>query len=321
MDPVSHALFGRTLGLAVASPRRRRGVTAALVLGSLLPDIDIALAPRAFETYLRVHASGTHSLVGSIVGAVVLAAVLRGALRGSRYWPLFWASWAGTLGHVFWDVADGGDISVLEPLSSAAFGWHLVAMGEPAVLALLLAAAVFAWGRPSGGRAAAALALAGLVALLAVKSVSQTAARARHAQANAGVGRGDAPSALAIEPVRGSLARWTIYDRADDRLRAWRVDSITGTVELGFERSDAGTSPFAAASRDLPVVRAFLAMYGIPFARIENDGTRRLALWSDIRWCSAAACDVSFGGVFDGAMKPLYQVVQVGGFRQMRPVQ
>jgi hypothetical protein len=44
-----------------------------LVLGPILPDADARLAPRGFDLYLRAHASGTHSLVGTIVEALVLA--------------------------------------------------------------------------------------------------------------------------------------------------------------------------------------------------------------------------------------------------------
>src|SRR5262249_20762221 len=91
-------------------------------------------------------------------------------------------------------------------------------------------------------------------------------------------------------------------------------------MDLEFERSDAGRSPVAAASRNLPVVASFLALSGIHFARIEPGASGRIALWSDIRWCSKASCDVSFGGAFHNAMPPLYQIVQIGEFRQMRSI-
>lgn len=316
MDPVSHALFGRTLAVALVRPPRPTGLVSALVLGSLLPDVDIALAPRAFEIYLRAHASGTHSLVGSFAGALLLAAALRGLVRESRYWPLFCASWAGTLGHIFWDLADDGDIKVLDPLSGAVFGWHLVAMGEPAVLTLLVAAVLLAWRWPLRARSAAGVALVGLGLVLTVKTISQASARARYAEAVPV----KLPGSIEVVPILGSLSRWTVYDRVDDIVRAWRVDSHSRAVDFQFERSDAEASPVAAASRDLPVVRAFLGLSGMPFARIENDGAGRIVLWSDIRWCSPASCDVSFGGAFDSAMTPLYQIVQIGGLRQTRPV-
>jgi membrane-bound metal-dependent hydrolase YbcI (DUF457 family) len=316
VDAISHALFGQTLGVALVRRPRPLGVMAGLVLGSLLPDIDIALAPRAFDLYLRAHAAGTHALAGSLAGALLLAAALRTVLRQSRFWPLFWASWAGTIGHIFWDLADGGDIKVFDPLSGALFGWHLVAMAEPAVLVPLFVAALIAWKWPSRARPVGAAALGILITVLSAKIISQATAHAHYSR----VAATRQPESAEMIPVRGSLFRWTIYDRVDDQVRAWRADSWSGAVEIEFERPDAGASPLAAASRELPVVRTFLGLTGIPFARVENDGARRIALWSDIRWCSKVGCDVSFGGAFDGAMRPLYQIIRVGGFQQTRPV-
>ena len=49
MDPVSHLLFGRTVALTIHRRSALTGVTAALVLGSILPDADAALMPRGFD--------------------------------------------------------------------------------------------------------------------------------------------------------------------------------------------------------------------------------------------------------------------------------
>ena len=106
MDPASHLLFGRALAYTLERRVERRGIIAALVIGSVLPDIDSPLAFYRFDLYLRAHAAGTHSLVGTVIGAVLLALVLHRLVRGSRPVLLFAASWVGTLGHVFWDIAD-----------------------------------------------------------------------------------------------------------------------------------------------------------------------------------------------------------------------
>ena len=316
MDAVSHALFGHTLAVSLVRQPRRAGVTGALVLGSLLPDIDIGLAPRAFDLYLRAHQAGTHALPGTCLGAMLLALALRALVRKSRYWPLFLASWAGTLGHVFWDLADDGDIKVFDPLSGVVFGWHLVAMAEPAVLIPLLFVTCAAWWWPLRARPVAVAVLCSLAALLSVKVVSQTLARARYTQVVAP----DPAGSVEVVPARGSLSGWTIYDRAHDQVRAWHINSRSGVVELQFERYDATGDPEIVASRDLPVVRTFLRTSTMPFVRIERDGSRRVALWSDIRWCSRDSCDVSFGGAFDGGMRPLYQIIEIGGFQQRRNV-
>ncbi|HEV2986477.1 MAG TPA: metal-dependent hydrolase [Vicinamibacterales bacterium] len=316
MDPVSHLLFGRTVALTVRRSPVLTGATAALVLGSILPDADAALAPIGFDLYLRAHASGTHSLLGTVVEALVLAFVLRVLVTGSRTLPLLAASCVGVLGHIFWDLADGSDISLFKPFSDAMLGWHLVAMGEPIVLVTLAAAVLVAWRWPARAQSVAGVALVLLSLFLAVKKTTQEWARARYAEAVVN----EAPKAVAIAPRLGRLFTWTIYDRDGDRVRAWSVDGQSGEVTLAFEYRDAADASVVMLSRDLPVVRAFLGLSKTPFARMERDGPRRLVLWSDVSSCSIRGCDLSFGGAFDRNMLPLYQLIRIGGFSQRRPL-
>lgn len=314
MDPVSHLLFGQTVAVSVRRRPALTGVTAALVLGSILPDADAALVPWGFDRYLRAHAAGTHSLLGTLAEALILAIALRVLLAGSRLLPLILASWVGAAGHVFWDLADGSDINFLRPFSESILGWHLVAMGEPVVLALLAAAVVAAWRWPAHAQRTAAVALVSLGVFLVVKKTTQEWARARYAAALAA----ETPQAIAIAPAFGHLFAWTIYDRVGNRVRAWRVDGRSGTVALAFDYRDAADAQAVLVSRELPVVRNFLELSRIPFVRTEFDGTRRIVLWSDVSSCSIRGCDVSFGGAFDGNARALYQLIRIGGFSQRR---
>jgi inner membrane protein len=314
VDPVSHLLFGRTVALTVRRRPTLTGVTAALVLGSILPDVDAALVPQGFDLYLRAHSSGTHSLPATVVEALALAVVLRLLVTGSRVLPLLIASWVGIVGHIFWDLADGSDISLFRPFSDAVLGWHLLAMGEPIVLVVLGAAVLLSWRWPTYAPRSAAIAIVLLSVLLAVKKTTQEWAWTRYADT---VVNG-APKIIAIAPSLGRLFLWRIYDRDGDRVRAWSVDGRIGVVTLAFEFHDADDAPAVLLSRELPVVRAFLELSKIPFVRMERDGPRLLVLWSDVSSCSIRGCDVSFGGAFDRNTAPLYQLIRIGGFSQQR---
>jgi inner membrane protein len=314
VDPVSHLLFGRAVALTVRRPRWLTGITAALVLGSIVPDVDAVIAPWRFDLYLRAHASGTHSLLGAIVESVVLTLWLRRVLSESRTLPLFLASLGGALGHIFWDLADGSDIRVLEPFSEALAGWHLVSMGEPIVLIVLVAAVLAAWRWPASARMIAATGLVLLGAFLGFKKMTQGQALARYTAATAA----EAVRSTAIAPELGSLFVWNVYDRAGDRVRGWKADARSGRIALAFEYRDEAATAAASASRALPVVRVFLGISRIPFARIERAGGKRLVLWSDATSCSTRGCDISFGGVIDDALVPLYQVIRIGGYTQER---
>jgi membrane-bound metal-dependent hydrolase YbcI (DUF457 family) len=313
VDPVSHLLFGRTLALTIRRPSSR-GVAAALLVGSILPDADAILAPVRFDLYLKTHASGTHSLLGTFVEALALTLALRRMEKGARILPLLVASWAGLLGHVFWDLADGSDIELLRPVRDITFGWHLVSMGEPLVLACLLAAVLVAWWWPLRSRASAAVALALLGAFLVSKVQSQNLARTHYVAALGS----EAPPSFAIAPQFGRPFSWTVYARTGEYVRAWSVDSRVGYISSAFAYRDASALPGVEQSRDIPVVHTFLGLSMIPFARVADDKGQRFVLWSDATSCSANGCGVSFGAAVDDNMTPLFQVIQIGSFRQQR---
>lgn len=317
MDPVSHLLFGRVVAQTVRRRTELRGMTAALVLGSIAPDIDAVMAFRGFEQYLRAHIAGTHALLGTVLGAVAVAAFLRLLLRDARWSVLFIAAWTGTLGHMLWDLAGGGDINALAPFSAHTFNWQLVAMGDPLIAVPLLLGALGLWALKRRGRPIAIGTLAVLALLLLGKFASQAAARRAYQEV---VASHASPSAVAISPTFATLFDWTVYDRIDSRVRAWRVNSYRRTVDLLFERADAANGVDAELSRELPVVQTFFTFAKMPFARLENDGGERLVLWSDVRMCSTWGCDLSFGGAFDVAAMPLYQFVQIGTYRRNRPL-
>ena len=306
-------LIGRTI--ALVPKRRAPGATAALVLGSLFPDIDAVVVTRGFDAYLAAHASGTHSILGTFAGALIVAFTLRVRISGSRLLPLIAASWVGTIGHVVCDLANGSDIRVLEPFSSAVFGWHLVVMGEPIVLAILIAGLVAAWWRSAHRRQIAAATLIVLTSVLTFKRVTQSKAQTLFSQR-----AGPSSAAIAMTPKMAALFDWTLFERRDGRVTAWTIDTWTGAMTPDFEFRDPAASDAVNRSRTLPVVRTLLDLARMPVARTETANGTQLVLWSDAANCSARGCDVSFGGGFDAAGARLYQLIRVGGFKEQRPV-
>lgn len=84
MDPVSHLIFGRALAALAPRPRATsgaRGVTMAIVVGSVAPDVDALLMPTGWDRYLVWHERGTHALLGTALDAAALAGLLWLALR------------------------------------------------------------------------------------------------------------------------------------------------------------------------------------------------------------------------------------------------
>src|SRR5262245_18102925 len=112
MDPVSHLMLGGRMAALVPRERRPRGTITAFVVGSVVPDADIVLAPRWSDTYfLQVHPAISHASIWTPLEALVSAVLLKAVVRRTPYVTLALASWIAALGHVLSDFADGSDIS------------------------------------------------------------------------------------------------------------------------------------------------------------------------------------------------------------------
>src|SRR4051812_21663139 len=139
MDNVTHTLFGLTLARTRLS-RAGRGVTAALVLASNAPDVDIVTAFQGTASYVKWHRGPTHGPLG-IVGLGLTAALIvwaidrwtygteadpdrvRNAPAPASFLALVGISMLGVLLHVMMDFPTSYGTRFLSP-----FDWHWFAV-------------------------------------------------------------------------------------------------------------------------------------------------------------------------------------------------
>jgi membrane-bound metal-dependent hydrolase YbcI (DUF457 family) len=256
LDAVSHLIFGRALAAIAPRPAHAagaaatRGLTAATVIGSIVPDADAVLMPFGWDRYLLWHQRGTHALVGTLADAIVFALVLRlllglwphakptslaepptaakvdslspmprrgqGAGQSARLLHLVLAAWLGCLGHVLLDLISGGTIRLFAPFSTAPYGVPWMAMADPLIAAPLAIFLLASWMSRQGGRHPkrvtrfAWIVIITLAVVVGVKEVSRRAAIDAYARATEG--RPDIQSP-AIESAWASFTRWFVYDR------------------------------------------------------------------------------------------------------------
>ena len=154
LDNVTHTLFALTLARTPLG-RAGRGTTAALVLASNAPDIDIVAAVRGGDNYLTWHRGPTHGLLGIIGLGLLAAGLARVGLQFTRQSPdeepdasfglLAAIGMMGVLFHVLMDLPTSYGTRLLSP-----FDWHWFAIDwMPIVDIYLLAilAAGLAFGR------------------------------------------------------------------------------------------------------------------------------------------------------------------------------
>ncbi|MGH9142980.1 MAG: metal-dependent hydrolase, partial [Vicinamibacterales bacterium] len=87
MDNLTHSLFGATLARTPLA-RAGRGTTAALLLASNAPDIDIVSTAGGAVKYLEWHRGMTHGPLGIVgLGVITAGLVWIGRRVYDRRWP------------------------------------------------------------------------------------------------------------------------------------------------------------------------------------------------------------------------------------------
>jgi membrane-bound metal-dependent hydrolase YbcI (DUF457 family) len=181
MDNVTHTLFALTLARTPLA-RAGRGTTAALVLASNVPDIDIVTTLGGTDAYLRWHRGPTHGPLGVIVlGFVVAGLVYLFTSRWSRTrgdtaaatLPMLWAvATIGVIGHVLMDFPTSYGTRLLTP-----FDWHWFAVDwmpiiDVYLLFALLSGLLFGRLSPQAQRRNAAIVLVFMAANYGVRGVA-----------------------------------------------------------------------------------------------------------------------------------------------------
>lgn len=145
MDNLTHTLTALALSQAGLN-RKTRFATAALVVGSLLPDLDLVSRFWGSATYLKYHRGITHSILGVTVLAMVLAGVVYAL--GRRVPPtktgppldarwLLGVCWMATASHLLLDFTNAYGVRPFLPFSARWYAWDIMFIIDPVLLGLL----------------------------------------------------------------------------------------------------------------------------------------------------------------------------------------
>jgi membrane-bound metal-dependent hydrolase YbcI (DUF457 family) len=319
VDIVTHLAFGSALSALDREHRLGPGAGAALVVGSILPDIDASVAfARGMDLYLEQHQTGTHTVLAAAVQALMLAGALTVLVKGARFLPVAAAAFVAILGHFWWDLLSGSTMQLLSPFSRARLSWPLVAMAEPSIVLPLAVGVAVGWRRPHARFRAAVVSLSVLAVVVAVYSVARHRAMTHFQRFVASAHT--ATASWSGEPTWGSVDRWRMHARLGSQLGTWIVTAFSETSPtLVFTPNEPGDAAAVTASRDAPVVQRFLRFADFPFAEVEQDGKEHRVIWSDLKFCGPAQCDLRFGVALGDGRSPLYEIVWIRQLQMVRP--
>lgn len=221
MDLLTHGLAGALAARSFAGGERARLALATGFAAALLPDADTLIrSPADPLLAIEFHRHFSHSLLFAPLGALLAAGVLWLLLR--RREPLgvlYGFALAAYVSACLLDTATSYGTQLFWPLSGVRHAWNLVAIVDPVLTLMLLAAVIGSWRGAGVWLARGALLLG--VAYLALGYVQRE--RAVAAVAGLAAGRGHAPGLIEAKPTIGNLLVWrTLYLEAG----AYQVDAV-----------------------------------------------------------------------------------------------
>jgi len=277
MDNLTHTLTGIALAQSGLS-RTSRGATAALVVASNIPDLDLLFGLQGTASYLQHHRDLSHSVLGAPLLALAVAGGLRLMLRGSRFVWLLVSAFVGVAGHVVMDLWTSYGTRILSPFDRTFYAWDLVFIVDPLILGLLTLTILLARHPALGSRAATVglgllLSYVGGRAVLHARAVDEAAARVP------GVARRVAALPSPLDPFR-----WRVL--ADTGPAYWTGEIRLGGASVPLVRRDKHheDATVARVREESEVAATFLAFSTFPWLEVEETSEGTAVSWRDLRF-------------------------------------
>ena len=126
MDTITHGLTGWLISRAIPSDSGRRSATAAVVVGSILPDADNVTSFLGSESYLRLHRGLSHGFAGIAVTSLLIALFLYRFGKWKDLKKLYLLVFLGQFSHVALDLLNSYGTQIFQPFSDARVSFDLL---------------------------------------------------------------------------------------------------------------------------------------------------------------------------------------------------
>ncbi len=323
MDTVTHGLTGWLIARSIPSEEGGKVATAAVVIGSVLPDVDHVVSVLGSDAAIRFHRGISHSFAGIAVCSLVVALLLYRFGKWKELKKLYLLALAGELSHIALDLITSYGTQVFQPFSDARVSFDLLFIVDLVFTGIVLAGIVLSRRHRLAMARGALAALAmyvGLAAVLhlraedAVRTAAErngvpvvaVAALPRLTEIDVGnrlakvplVGEGEAwaaeelkrlpnlpiPEAPGRYPFPVGPLSWNGFvDDGRTYLRA-DVDPFTGRVAWKQRVLRGRDAPEVKAVEALPDVQTYLWFARFPVVQTSHAGRETILTFSDLRF-------------------------------------
>ena len=283
MDLITHGVTGALLARAAFEGEAREAATAALTLGALFPDFDVALLLRGRYAYLTGHRGITHSIAGIPLFAPAVAGLLHvfGPPAGFGFYLALVL--LGMMLHVFYDLITSWGTMILAPFTDRKFSWALISFRNyPFVFTLWISLAVSFFLDAAWSRALCGAAMATSLGTIVVASISKRIARRRFEAALAR----DGIRAEKIEgfPAGSRILAWSMFAESGGAFWHGFVRLVpAGSITLR-SMSKPPENEFTEVAAALPPVRFYLDVTSFVRRAYHQEGNLHVVTFSNARF-------------------------------------
>jgi membrane-bound metal-dependent hydrolase YbcI (DUF457 family) len=320
MDTITHGLTGWLISRAIPSDSGRREATAAVVVGSLLPDADNVTSLLGSEMYLRLHRGVSHGFAGIAVTSLLIALLLYRFGKWKDLKKLYLLALLGQLSHVALDLLNSYGTQIFQPFTDARVSFDLLFVVDLLFTGIIVTGLLLSRRRSAPAQAAiiGLCVYVGFATFLhfraedAVRSAAErqgvrvVSASALPRLAEVDIGNGLAAFKFVAEawahPEDNGLPNLPIPDHPgkypfpagpfawngfiDDGKTYIRgeVDPLSGAVAWKQRVSRGRDVPAVREVEDIPDVRTYLWFARFPVVQTFHAGSNTVLLFSDLRF-------------------------------------
>lgn len=320
MDTITHGLTGWLMSRAIPSDRGKREATAAVIVGSLLPDADNVTSLLGSEVYLRLHRGVSHGFAGIAVTSLLIALLFYRFGKWKDLKKLYLLVLLGQLSHVALDLLNSYGTQIFQPFSDARVSFDLLFVVDLLFTGIVVAGLLLSRRRSAPAQAAIVglCVYVGFATFLhfraedAVRRAAESqgvpvvSASALPRLAEVDIGDGLAAFKLVGEawanPEDSGLPNLPIPDHPgkypfpagpfawngfiDDGRTYIRadVDPLSGAVAWKQRVHRGRDVPAVRAVEDIPDVRTYLWFARFPVVQTLHAGSNTVLLFSDLRF-------------------------------------
>ena len=320
MDTVTHGLAGWLVARAIHAEEGKKEATAALIVGSLLPDADNVASLLGSELYLRLHRGVSHGFAGVVVTSLLVALLLYRFGKWKELKHLYLLVLVGQFLHISLDLLNSYGTQIFQPFSDARVSFDILFVIDLVFTGIIVAGLALSCRRPAPARLAMAV-LAGYVVFAAVlHSRAEDAVRNAAERYGVPVVSAWALPRLPEVTVESDLASIKLVGEAWAQQEREEIPNLpipghpnripfpagplawNGFIDDGRTYLRAEVDPFSGAVawkqrvprgqdvaevrevQDIPEVRTYLWFARFPVVQTSRNGLLRILTFSDLRF-------------------------------------